>query len=359
MAIRLSDFKQTKYLGLYKSIKEDTTKGYKYFARFRIDDKIYKKVLGHSKKDKLTDRSANILLTKYKEDIENGHNPKEVTKLDKVMTIYFDTLTNTQWTKNKQAIYNRYIKAALGNKSINKIKKMDIDKIISNLSKRGLKPRTQKTVLEVLKPFFNFAVENKIITNNLASNITIKVPNQKKVVTNATELFKKIYIGINEYYKDNPYYKALFLFGFTGRRKTEILNLRWENIDFNHGYYWIKNTKNNDNQKYQLPVYLVEVLKEIPSDHRGLVFKSPVTGKKVINIDRQMKNLKKFIGVENLTMHYMRNVLVSMLAEQRVESITLSGILGHKDPNTINKYLSLNHYKSSQIGLEKIIDLID
>ena len=55
----------------------------------------------------------------------------------------------------------------------------------------------------------------------------------------------------------------------------------------------------------------------------------------------------------------MRNILVSALAEQGIEAITLSGILGHKDPNTINKYLSINHFKSSQIGLNRVDDILD
>ena len=48
-----------------------------------------------------------------------------------------------------------------------------------------------------------------------------------------------------------------------------------------------------------------------------------------------------------------------MLAEQQIEAITLSGILGHKDVNTINKYLSINHYKSGAEGLKKIEDILD
>lgn len=34
-------------------------------------------------------------------------------------------------------------------------------------------------------------------------------------------------------------------------------------------------------------------------------------------------------------------------------------LLSHKDVNTINKYLSINHYKSAQIGLQKIEQIID
>ena len=250
-------------------------------------------------------------------------------------------------------------KKKIGKKKIEKIREMDIQGILNELAKQGLSPRTRKSVMEVLNPLFKFATTNKYLRDNPTLGITVKVPSQKKIVTNATDLFKKVYAGINAYYHDNPYYKALFLFGFTGRRKSEILTLKWENIDFKHLYYWIEDTKTDDQQKYQLPSYLIEPLQAIKDDRKGLVFKSPITGKKIINIDRQMRQLKKFLELDTLSMHYMRNILVSALAEQGIEAITLSGILGHKDPNTINKYLSINHHKSSQIGLNKVDDILD
>ena len=388
MAINLQDFKATKYPNLYKSIKSHEKNGFKYLLWAKIDGKLHKRILGYSKKDNLTDRSANLKADAYKQELEEGYTPTKAIKLDALSKLYFESLKDTDWCEAKKNIYNRYLgtykednktpkkvtrrptedeqkrqkifdKNKIGHRSLDSIKEMHIEKILREMHKQGLKPRTQKTIIEVLKPMFNFAVKNKIIRDNPARDITVKVPSQKKIVTNATDLFKRVYAGINAYYHDNPYYRALFLFGFTGRRKGEILNLKWENIDFVHNYYWIEDTKTDDQQKYQLPPYLIEPLQEIIDDRKGLVFKSPITGKKIINIDRQMRQLKKFLELDNLSMHYMRNILVSALAEQQVEAITLSGILGHKDPNTINKYLSINHYKSSQIGLNKVDDILD
>jgi integrase len=371
MATKLSDFKKATYKAggkiievpnLYQSITSDKKQGHKYLARFNYEGKIKTKILGYSKKNGniiLSVKEASKLLDKYKADIEEGFTPPKTIKLDNLFDLYFDTLTATKWCKIKKGIYARYIQKPLGKKSIDSIKQMHIKRIIADMDKQGLSPRTQKSVLEVLKPMFNFATTNKIIKDNPSNGITVKIPNQKKIVTGATALFKKVYAGITAYYHDNPYYKALFLFGFTGRRKSEILNLKWENIDLINNYYWIEDTKNNDKQKYELPNYIIEPLSQIKDDRKGLVFKSLVTGKQIQNIDRQMRQLKKFIGVDNLSLHYMRNILVSALAEQQIEAVTLSGILGHKDINTINKYLSTNHYKSSQIGLNKVDDILD
>ena len=358
MAINLKDFQQTKYPNLFKSKTKDKTKGYKYLMWIKIDGKLYKKILGYSETDKLTDKKAKDILEEFKRDLEAGYNLTTKTTLNKLYELYFETIPDTEWKKIKQSIYRRYIEKKIGKKSISDIKPMQIKKIINDLDKKGLSPRTQKSILEVLKPMFRFAIENKMIKENPTQYINVKIPNQKRVVTNATELFNRIYNGIKTYYEDEPFYQALFLFAFTGRRKSEILNLKWENIDFQNNYYWITNTKNNDNQKYPLPEYIKNQLLKF-KEKKGLVFKSPKTGKTMQNIDRQMRQLKKFIGIENLSMHYMRNILVSMLAEQQTEAIILSGILGHKDVTTINKYLSINHFKSGKKGLTKINEILE
>jgi len=328
MAINLKDFKVTKYPNLYKSIKPHNTYGYKYLLWAKIDGKLHKKILGYSKKDKLTDRSANLLAQKIKQDLEAGYTSTNKITLNKLFELYYQTLDSSKgWTNKKRYIYNLYIKDKLGKRKIDKIRAMDIQNILNQMHKKGLSPRTRKSVMEVLNPLFKFAITNKYLKDSPAKGISVKVPSQKKIVTNATELFKKIFTGINAYYHDNPFYRALFLFGFTGRRKSEILNLKWENIDFKHNYYWIEDTKTDDQQKYQLPLYLIEPLLAIKDNKKGLVFKSPITGKKIVNIDRQMRQLKKFLELETLSIHYMRNVLVSALAEQEIEAITLSGIL--------------------------------
>lgn len=430
MAIKLSDFKKATYKAsgkiievpnLYQSIKEDRLKGFKFLARFTHDGQIKSKILGYSKKDNLTPKSANKLLEAYKTDIENGYTSSDKMKLDELFEIYFKHQKSTSWNENKKRIYTRYIQKPLGNKAIETIKPMQIKKIINDLDNQGLKERTQKTILEVLKPMFKFALDNKMIKESPTSAINVKIPNQKKIVTDATALFNQVYQAITTYYKDEPYYQALFLFGFTGRRIGEVTSLKWENIDFTSDYYWIEDTKSDDKQKYPLPPYIKEQLLQIVDTKRGLVFKSPITGKKISNYDRQMRQLKKqmalmycndnplyqaysilktrdktdtyiyslkwddklsddirkviekYDGVkqglifdrlvkekfDKLSPHYMRNILVSMLAEQHTEAIVLSGILGHKDVNTINKYISVNHFKSGVEGMNKISDVLD
>ncbi len=79
MAINLQDFKATKYPNLYKSIKAHEKNGFKYLLWAKIDNKLHKKIIGYSKKDNLTDRSANLKADAEKENIEAGY-----TSTDKI-----------------------------------------------------------------------------------------------------------------------------------------------------------------------------------------------------------------------------------------------------------------------------------
>jgi len=385
MALKASDYKQIKNESNIKIHKLDKTK---FLFDFRIEEKRYRKtfkikanVTGWNKATCI--KEAKKELEKIRQSLEDGYSSQDI-KLDRLFELYNENLKATNWKTIKESIYNRYIgnyknanvkdsekltkeelqkrnaldKNKIGNKEINKILPAQIQKIINAMSEQGLSPRTQKSILEVLKPMFKFALENKMLKENPATFINVKIPNQKKIVTNATELFKRVYEGITTYYKDEPFYQALFLFACMGRRKSEILNLKWENIDFTSNYYWITDTKNDDNQRYPLePIIKAQLLqfKEL----NGLVFPSPINGGVISNVDRQMRHLKKHTGIDNLSLHYMRNILVSMLSEQHTEAIVLSGILGHKDVNTINKYLSINHYKSGVEGLNTISDVLD
>lgn len=67
--MNLSDFEKTNYSGLYISKASHPTFGKKYIARFQYDRKRYVKVLGYTKKDNLTKKSALTLMQKFKDSI--------------------------------------------------------------------------------------------------------------------------------------------------------------------------------------------------------------------------------------------------------------------------------------------------
>ena len=50
-------------------------------------------------------------------------------------------------------------------------------------------------------------------------------------------------------YTNDPYYRAFFLLALQGRRKSEVIKLKWQDISFEYDYYLLVDTKNDEEQK--------------------------------------------------------------------------------------------------------------
>jgi len=98
----------------------------------KVEGKLYKKILGYNKKDKLTDYQASNKLEKILEDIRDGYAPTKI-KLDKLHNLYFEAEKDTDWNIKKKSIYLLYIKEPLGNKLIDSIKEMHIKRVITDI----------------------------------------------------------------------------------------------------------------------------------------------------------------------------------------------------------------------------------
>ena len=146
----LSDFEKTNYSGLYISKASHPTFGKKYIARFQHDKKRYVKVLGYTRKDNLTKKSALDLMQKFKDTIVINEKIIEPAKND-IMT---ENNTNNNDQLNKLINENNELISILGN-----YKKLD-----SHVLKEGI----QKIYdLEELK---KYQIELIKLQNYLESN---------------------------------------------------------------------------------------------------------------------------------------------------------------------------------------------
>lgn len=90
--MNLSDFNRTDYSGLYISKDAHPAFGKKYIARFQHNKKRYVKVLGYTKKDNLSKKTAISLLQKFKTSLElDDHiEAKDITINAKTHEVKFD-----------------------------------------------------------------------------------------------------------------------------------------------------------------------------------------------------------------------------------------------------------------------------
>lgn len=326
----------------------------KFYYRFYYDKKPFKKIIDYSKKawnkrDRI--KYAESALLKAREKAENKIDTDAT--INDIVELYFETLKDGTYKNSRKSYYKRRVQKVLGYKMAKDVLPMHIQKMVDNNIKSGDSQRTAKQAIEVLSPAFNTASANRIVLHNPCLNVKIKLPKSKKIVVNATERLTIIYKTIIKLYKNDPFYRAFFLLALQGRRKGEIINLRWEHISLEYDYYFLADTKNDEEQKVFLPPNVKASLLEFYKS-KGWVFESPLNpNNRLSDAKRQTAKIKKELG-DWFTMHYTRNVMVSAMAEQGVDAIYMSGALGHNDPNTITKYLTMNYMKGSKIASDMI-----
>jgi integrase len=350
MAIDSKDYPNKIEVGLYSNKKYD-----KFFYRFKVDGKSHRGIFDYStkvgwdKKERV--KTAKDDLSKTKKEAESSIDTNAT--VDEIINLYLDTLDAGDYKNSRFSYYTRKVKPIIGKKKAKNILPMHIQNIVNDNIKNGDSPRTAKQAVEILSPAFNIARANRIIDYNPCLDVKISIPNSKKIVVNATERLTSIYKAIMKLYKDDPYYRAFFLLALQGKRKGEVINLKWEYISFEYDYYVLDDTKPDEQQKVFLPPNVKEALSKFQQE-KGWIFESPVNkGERLSDAKRQTAKLKKELG-DWFTMHYMRNVMVSAMAERGVDAIHMSGALGHTDATTINKYLTINSMHGSKIASDMI-----
>lgn len=348
--------------------------------RFKIEDREHVTTIDYSSKKAWSPKvrkdnarkEAELFKERKKVETLQPFNPD--SKVNFIAKEYFHKkCANTDWTNARKRLYELYIKPFIGNKQISKISEYHIDSIRKNMEttnyhqykKGGNSIRSiEKVLFQVLKPILKYALSNDAIKK--LPNITIpnreKRNKRKKKVKDASKKLILLYKTINVRYKDDPFYRALFLFALQGRRWGEIKTLHWESIDLKNRKYTIEAQYNkiDEDQEYFLPSDIQIALQEMYSNSSvGLVFKSPKTNNMLNSPRRQLSKLKNDTNIQELTMHYFRHILATALGEYGTAAPILSAALGHTRSDTVDLYYrSANHLKGSQDAitqLEKII----
>lgn len=330
-----------------------------FFYRFEHERKAYRGLIDLSdkaswgKKDRVTYAKGELV------QIKNSRRDSVLSSsltLDALMDQYIAMKPDNDYYKNRKSFYDRNVSPHIGKKKVTELRQIHIQSVLKIQEDMNLRPSTIKQTLELLSPAIKIAIANRLISFNPLDGITVKLPPTKKMVVNASDKLKEIHAAIYAEFDNDPYYLALYLFALQGRRRGEILKMRWEDINFEMNYYVLRNTKNGEEQKIYLPDAIKMELEKFRID-KGWVFTSRKTGKNQVNIKKVTDRLKKRLNDPKFGVHYLRNVMVSAMAERGLESMHLSGALGHNDPNTIKKYLTMNYLRSSEMASD-VIDAI-
>jgi len=133
---------------------------------------------------------------------------------------------------------------------------------------------------------------------------------------------------------------------FTAMRKTEIVNLRWDDLDLTEGSESIlvrqrKHPKKKRDERVPLLPGAVEIIKkQIPASGAGdLIF--PYKGGSMTESFRKARDKAKG-NVADIRWHDLRHEGCSRLFEMGLDAMTVSLFSGHKNLNMLKRYTHLS-----------------
>lgn len=119
----------------------------------------------------------------------------------------------------------------------------------------------------------------------------------------------------------------------TAMRRSELLSLRWENIDLNCQTALLPDTKNGTPRTVPLSTAAVTLLRSLPRNLCGEVF--PIN---YFTLDAAFKRAVRRAGLVDFHFHDLRHTAITAMAEKLPNLIELSAVTGHKSLSMLKRY---------------------
>ncbi len=213
-----------------------------------------------------------------------------------------------------------------------KLETMSMDK---NKRKREseISFKTVNNEINTLSNFFNYAIENGFLQINPAIKIK-KLNELKRIKTLSDEQIYKL-IGS---FKSKSIKDLISFLIFTGCRKGEALNLKWDDVDLQNGIISIKATKTNEDRR--IPVS--EVLKKLLMNmDRTSEYVFARKGKRIKHFYKSFYSACGKLGLKDFHIHDLRHVFASKMVMNGTSLYITGELLGHKTPNMTKRYSHL------------------
>lgn len=270
--------------------------------------------------------------------------------VDKWLTLKRPSITQNTY-ESYTGIIKRYILPTLGNFKLYEINYIMLRKIIADIK---LSSRTVNYTHTILKAIFEQAVIDEILVRNPMAKVPkVKANDKKEMVTLSREQVKE-FIGVIT----NKEHKALFTLAFaTGLRRSELLGLRWSDINFRKRTLSVNQTaikvnghseivKSTKNKSSKRTISLDEATLTVLRKHKLVIDTRRIRTLNWINNDLIFPGIKgnprnpdeisvtckKYaaqIGVPTFTMHGTRHTHATLLIEAGVNFKIVQMRLGH------------------------------
>ncbi|ANE35828.1 site-specific recombinase, phage integrase family [Campylobacter iguaniorum] len=277
---------------------------------------------------------------------------------------YYELLLRPSTLRSDNATYNKHIKESLGLREISSISFLDIQIFCNELIKQDYKVKTVKNILVKLRVIFKFGMRLNLIEKNPCDFVELPKFDNRVYFDFSVETQKRFILAIVE--NSNPT-ADIFFFLLHGRRKNEVLSLKWSDLNLKNRTYKIpcQINKAKRDMFYTMSDELYSRLykRYIQAKKLNLlntyVFLNPDTNNKFVDLRRSWNTLLKSNNLPKIRLHDIRHLIATYSINYLslpVEQVSFT--LGHTNITTTQKYITTN-IKKSKDTIEKMLNSVN
>ena len=306
-----------------------------YYIGIRINGKITWRSTGSTSK-----AEALRALTRQRELFA----PKPRTVTLNQFTEEFLTFASSTYSAATLDLYRRvfrYFTRLCGNVTLATLSARQVDQYKA-LRLREIKPVSINMELRALKAAFNTARRWKLITENPCAEVTqVEVPEEAPIYF-TPEDFRTLILCIKE-----QWLREVVVFAvLTGMRRGEIINLKWEQVDFENRLLHIYTTptfKTKKGKRRTIPLH--EVALQMLAGRREFAdceYVFSLNGQRILGTwaGRLFKRHVYQSGLRDKRLHFhsLRHTFASWLVQHGRSVYEVQKLLGHTNIRTTLKY---------------------
>jgi integrase len=245
--------------------------------------------------------------------------------------------------REMEAVFRRYL-SDWKEKKLSSMKVSEVQERMNKIALENGKVPANHT-LTYARAAINWCINNGLTTHSNPWTSVKKFKTQSRERFLRPDELGKFFACLEKLPNDTGIRDYIYLSLYTGARRSNVLGLRWDQIDFDLGMWRIPRTKSGDSQVLPLTGAALKVLKRRYDERSSeWVFPSDTSASQhLMEPKKGWYALLDTAQIQDLRMHDLRRTLGSYMAIGNQSLHVIGKVLGHKSATATQIYSRLTN----------------
>ncbi len=256
-----------------------------------------------------------------------------------------------------EKILERDVLPEIGNMKAKDVRRGDVKRLLGKIVQRPA-PVLANRAHEVLRKMFNFALDEEDEYGfGIDHNPCLRIKRQEEHNRTRWLRLEEIKALWNALDDEGPYAAgALRLMLLTGQRQSNVLAMRWADVDFDERLWTVPEDMTKTGGVYEVPLSsaAIWILSELRGHDDTWVF--PMRGKDGpacrTFVSKPFVNVIERAKIIDIRLHDLRHTMASHLGHMGFDERIIGKVLHHRERSTTSRYVHATYRREKTAALE-------